>query len=196
MLQFDVCCEAIHQNFDCGCVLKKGYANLQLSANPSKEIIIQKIWNYWIKDHPWSNRKICILLGLPLFYLKIWLPKVKCCVPFLHKKRLKRYYRQEFLKCTFLPAELERGTKVLQFDVCCKAIDQNFDCGCDRCAILRLDSLLMVDFMQEFGVVKYFTIYIVSHPQRQPHGTRQTQADKFRPYQIDLMFHGLLRSET
>ena len=30
---------------------------------------------------------------------------------------------------------------MLQFDVCCKAIDQNFDCGCDRCATLRLDSL-------------------------------------------------------
>ena len=36
MLQFNVCCEAIHQTFNCGCVLKKGYANLQLSANPSK----------------------------------------------------------------------------------------------------------------------------------------------------------------
>ena len=22
-----------------------------------------------------------------------------------------------------------RGTKVLQFDVCCEAVDQNFDCG-------------------------------------------------------------------
>ena len=37
MLQFGVCCEAIHQNFDCGCVLKKGYANLQLSANPNED---------------------------------------------------------------------------------------------------------------------------------------------------------------
>ena len=35
----------------------------------------------------------------------------------------------------FLPAELERGTEVLQFHVCCKAIDQNFDCGCERCTI-------------------------------------------------------------
>ena len=32
---------------------------------------------------------------------------------------------------------------MLQFDVCCKAIDQNFDCGCDRCIILRLDSLVI-----------------------------------------------------
>ena len=28
----------------------------------------------------------------------------------------------------FLPAELERGTKVLQFG--CEGSDQNFDCGC------------------------------------------------------------------
>ena len=33
---------------------------------------------------------------------------------------------------------------MFQFDVCCKAIDQNFDCGCDRCAILRLDSLVLL----------------------------------------------------
>ena len=33
---------------------------------------------------------------------------------------------------------------MLQFDGCCKAIDQNFDCGCDRCAILRLDSLIIM----------------------------------------------------
>ena len=57
------------------------------------------------------------------------------------KKRLKQKYRQEFLKSTFLPTELERGTKALRFDVCCKAISQNFDCGCDRYEILRLDTL-------------------------------------------------------
>ena len=53
-------------------------------------------------------------------------------------------YRPEFLECTFIPAELERGTKALQFDVRCEAIDQNFDCGCDCYAILRLDSLLLL----------------------------------------------------
>ena len=42
-----------------------------------------------------------------------------------------------------LTAELERGTKVLQFDVCFKAVHQNFDCGCNRYAILRLDLLFM-----------------------------------------------------
>ena len=51
-LQFDVCCEAIHQNFDCVCVLQKGYANLQLSAEASQKITIQKIWNYWLRDQP------------------------------------------------------------------------------------------------------------------------------------------------
>ena len=51
-------------------------------------------------------------------------PKLNATVPFLYKKRK---YRQGFLKWTFLPAELETGTKGLQIDVFCKAIDQNFD---------------------------------------------------------------------
>ena len=72
--------------------------------------------------------------------------KVKCYIPFSLKKRLKRNYRQEFLKYTFIPAELERGIKLLQFDVCCKVIDQNFDFGCDHCASLCLDSLLQAYF--------------------------------------------------
>ena len=42
-----------------------------------------------------------------------------------------------------LTSRAGRGTKVLQFDVCCKAIDQNFDCGCDSYTILHLDSLLI-----------------------------------------------------
>ena len=46
-LQFDESCEAIHQSFDCGCVLKTGYANLQLSVNPNGKITI---WNYWLKE--------------------------------------------------------------------------------------------------------------------------------------------------
>ena len=70
-------------------------------------------------------------------------------MPFLYKKPLKRKYNQEFLKCTVLQAQLERGTKVLQFDVCYKAIDQNFECGCDRHAILRLDSLTV--YVRQMG---------------------------------------------
>ena len=88
-----------------------------------------------------TEKYIIMLPGLPSFFLKIWLSKVKCYVPFSLKKRLKRNYRKEILNCTFLPAELERVAEVLQFDVCCKAIDQSFDCGCNRCKILRLDSL-------------------------------------------------------
>ena len=56
-------------------------------------------------------------------------------VPFLCKKRLKQNTGKKFLKWMFLPSELERGTKALQFDVCCKAIDQKFDCGCNSYAI-------------------------------------------------------------
>ena len=86
---------------------------------------------------------------------------MKCYVPFALKKWLKRNYRQEFLKCMFLPAELERGAEVLQFDVCCKAIDQNFDCGCDRCAILRLDSLLIAA-LQSTALVMLVSFYALS----------------------------------
>ena len=40
----------------------------------------------------------------------------------------------------FLPAELKRRVKALQSDVCCKAIEQNFDCGhgmgyCQTCTL-------------------------------------------------------------
>ena len=54
----------------------------------------------------------------------------------LHKKIKKKkngYLKIKIthkFKWTFLPAELELATKALQFYVCCKAIDQNFDCGC------------------------------------------------------------------
>ena len=42
----------------------------------------------------------------------------------------------------FLPAELERGTKVLQFDVCCEANEQNFDYGCKSKKMLRKFALV------------------------------------------------------
>ena len=104
-----------------------------------------KRWDHaWsIQWRQWSYRQsgtACILFG---FYLNILVSKVKCYVPFSYKKQLKRKYRQEFLKRMFLPAELERGTKALQFDMCCKATDQNFDCGCDHYAIVHLDTLPM-----------------------------------------------------
>ena len=38
---------------------------------------------------------------------------------------------------------------MIQFDVCCKAIDQNFDCGCDCCAIF-------------FFVCLFITIYALA----------------------------------
>ena len=47
---------------------------------------------------------------------------------------------------------------MLQFDVCCKAIDQNFDCGCDHYAILRLDTL------PTYGVLPYAVISNSIHP--------------------------------
>ena len=138
-----MCCEAIHQNFDCGCVLKKNVTQIcNYQRIQTKKLQYRKFGITGLKSSLRATKKYAYCLGY-LHFTNIWLSKVKCYVPFLLKKRLKRNYKQEFLKCTFLPAELERGTEVLQFDVCCKAIDQNFDCGCDRCAILCLDSLLL-----------------------------------------------------
>ena len=45
---------------------------------------------------------------------------------------------------------------MLQFDLCCMAIDQNFDCGCDRCAILRLDSLVLSQVSPHLKVLKIY----------------------------------------
>ena len=37
-LPVKLCRKGIDQNFDCGCILKKGYANLHLLANPKKKL--------------------------------------------------------------------------------------------------------------------------------------------------------------
>ena len=84
-----------------------------------------------------ATEKHAYCLGYLHFTSRYGFPKLNATYDFYLKKWLKQNYRQEFLKCTFLPAELE-------FDVCCKAINQNFDCGCDHCAILHLDSLTKV----------------------------------------------------
>ena len=78
-LQIDVCCEAIDQIFDCGCVLKKCYANLHILTSLNKEITIQKNWNYWLKN---QQLKICVLPRLPSFYLKTLLSKVNATYHF------------------------------------------------------------------------------------------------------------------
>ena len=58
-----------------------------------------------------------------------------------HKSCYNENIHQNFWNARSCIAELERGSKALQFDVCCKAIDQNCDCGCDRHSILCLNSL-------------------------------------------------------
>ena len=82
-VQFDVCCEAIHQNFDCGCVLKKGYANLKLpvSANPNQKITIQKIWNYWQSSLRATEKYVYCLSYLP----KYGVPKLNATYHFYIK---------------------------------------------------------------------------------------------------------------
>ena len=59
---------------------------------------------------------------------------------------------------------------------CCKAINQNFDCGCDHCAILRLDSLVLLRRtkmkFEKFSAVEcpymgyHTTQYNAYHPDR------------------------------
>jgi len=114
------------------------------SESKPKQIAVQKIWNYWLKN---SHRATEKLPGLPSFYLKKWLSQVNTIytVTFLYKKCVKQKYIQtRILKWMSLLAELERGMKTLQFDMCCKATDQNHNCGCHLYAILRLDSLLAI----------------------------------------------------
>ena len=56
MLHFDVCCEAIDQNIDCGCVPQKKLHKFALiSESKQKNYTIQKIWNYRLKEQPQSN---------------------------------------------------------------------------------------------------------------------------------------------
>ena len=68
---------------------------------------------------------MCILPGLLHFTSTYGFPKLNAVYSLTKIK-----YGQEVFKWTFLPVELERGSKTLQFDVCCEAIHQNFDCGC------------------------------------------------------------------
>ena len=86
------------------------------------------LWGYWSKFRLWLHsqkrlRKFALITAaleqLCLDYLhftsRYGFPKLNASyIPFWYKKRLKWKYRQEVLKCTFLPAELERGTKALQ----------------------------------------------------------------------------------
>ena len=64
-LQFDVCCEAIHQNFDCGYVLKKDYANLQLSANRNTKLQYRKFEITGLKSNLRATEKYAYCLILP-----------------------------------------------------------------------------------------------------------------------------------
>ena len=134
------------------CILKKGYTNLHLLASQNKkDIAIQKIWKYWLK----RSLTYCLNKWLPQvkhytlpFYVKVVKTTVLNLIPpswgltWTNSTKCLGYWFFFFLKWTFLPAELERGTKPLQFGVCYNTIDQNFDRGQWHCyAILHLDSL-------------------------------------------------------
>ena len=106
-LQFDVCCEAIHQNFDCCYVLKKGYANLQFSTNANKKYSTENL----VKSSLRATERYAYCLGYLHFTSRYGFPKLNAMYHSYTKKRNQNVVRLLI------------------------------DCGCDRCAILRLDSL-------------------------------------------------------
>ena len=110
-LQFDVCCEAIHQNFDCCYVLKKGYANLQFSTNANKKYSTENL----VKSSLRATEKYAYCLGYLHFTSRYGFPKLNTMYHFYTKKWLKRNNRQEFLKCTQNWKEEPK---------CCEAIDR------------------------------------------------------------------------
>ena len=57
---------------------------------------------------------------------------------------------------------------MLQLDVYSKATDQNFDCGCDCCAILRLDSLYYSS-LRSGCIISGYKHKLPSAPQRVVH---------------------------
>ena len=99
--------------------------NLHLFENPNGKITIQKNLEQLKNMHiAWSN------------YLRIWLSKFKYYVRFLWRSGWNENTDKNVWNAPFLPAEVKKVTKALHFDVCSKAIDQNFDCGCDCYTIL------------------------------------------------------------
>ena len=54
VLQFDACCKAIVQNFDCGCGSLHSQKKLRVLTE-KENCAIQKIWKYWLKEEPLSN---------------------------------------------------------------------------------------------------------------------------------------------
>ena len=85
-----------------------------------------------------------------------------------------------------LPMELERGIKVLQVDVCCGAIDQKFDCGCDCYAILHLHLLLVVTLLK--SVLKI----LVTHSHTQDPGNEASDTCKLHPFFCNASRHSHL----
>ena len=51
-LQLGVCCEAIYQNFDCGCILKKRLHKFTIFSESKQGNYNTEMWNYWLKEQP------------------------------------------------------------------------------------------------------------------------------------------------
>ena len=101
-------------------------------ACPNKKYIFA-IQKSWLKELP---KKYEYYLH---FTSRYGFPKLNVTISIKIRARI---FQMDFF--TIGTGVVERGAKVLQFDVCCKAIGQNFDCGCDRYTFLHLDLLVIV----------------------------------------------------
>ena len=103
-LLFDVCCEAIDQNFVCGCRSLHYQPGLRrfalINGSKPKKIAIQKIWNYCLKLS--ATEKYAYFLGYLHFTLRYGFPKLNNTVPFLYKKRLKQKTGKNVLEVNVL----------------------------------------------------------------------------------------------
>ena len=82
MLHFDVCCEAMGQNFDCGYVLKKSYTNLQLS-NRNKKLQYRKFGITGLKSSLRATEKYAYCLDYLHFTSRYRFPKLNAMHHFI-----------------------------------------------------------------------------------------------------------------
>ena len=70
------------QNFDYGCVLEKGYTNLQLSANPNQKLQYRKFGITGLKSSFRATEKYVYFLGYLNFSSRYGFPKLNATYHF------------------------------------------------------------------------------------------------------------------
>ena len=75
MFQFDVCCEAIHQNFDCGCIIKKGLRKFAIISESKPKNYNTKFGITGLKSSLRATEKYAYCLGYLHFTSRYGFPK-------------------------------------------------------------------------------------------------------------------------